>query len=89
MNLDPLPASEGCPSFAGHYGAHHSNCKQRNEFPPYSHVKQEGLSKREWFAGMAMMGLCADRVAKLGDIPGIAVDLADRLMRELAKEPEP
>lgn len=49
-----------------------------------------GLSKREYFAGLAMMALVGsnDEGAgdRLTDIPEYAVQIADALLRELAKE---
>ena len=42
-----------------------------------------GLTKREYFAGLAMQGLCLDATQKLSDIAGNAVYLADSLIKEL------
>ena len=53
-----------------------------------------GLTKREYFAGLAMQGLCADpEVGKFPDadaLPGIAarraIEFADALLEELGRE---
>jgi hypothetical protein len=46
-----------------------------------------GLSKRELFAGLAMMGLCADtNVMPISEVALWAVQQADALLAELAKE---
>lgn len=51
---------------------------------PVTHGDHEpGLSKREWFAGMAMMGLLARDDEQ--DIADDAVHFADALIAELAK----
>lgn len=45
-----------------------------------------GLTKREYFAAMAMQGLAADHeMNELDDIAKDAVTLADMLLKELAK----
>ena len=45
--------------------------------------KYLGLTKREYFAGLAMQGLCADTNCKSSMIPEIAVELADELLKQL------
>ncbi len=60
----------------------------------YFDNRPPGLNKREWFAGMAMQGLCIHREehlegsAKLpaGLIARMAVAHADALIAELSKE---
>jgi len=50
----------------------------------------EGLSKREYFAGQAMMGILADGAAAKyvpRQVAGVALNAADALLNELAKEP--
>ncbi len=49
-----------------------------------------GLTKRELFAAMALQGLCAcsDVVGEDKDIARDAVEFADALLAELAKEKE-
>ena len=47
-----------------------------------------GLTKREWFAGLAMQSICQDRTA-IYDVRSIAkgaVEYADALIEELNKE---
>lgn len=49
-----------------------------------------GLTKREYFAAVAMQGLLACPHQMCGDIEnqtGLAVEYADRLIAELNKEP--
>lgn len=43
-----------------------------------------GLTKREWYAGQALTGLLAHSPPTL-DLAETAVELADRLIKELAK----
>jgi hypothetical protein len=49
-----------------------------------------GLTKREYFAAVAMQGICVAAHDKLGDesIAKLAVKLADALLLELEKENE-
>ena len=53
----------------------------------YGNYGGSGLTKREYFAGLAMRGMCAD--SKLDDTESIvrsAVHIADTLIEELNKE---
>lgn len=49
-----------------------------------------GLTKREWLSGLAMQGICRDpNLSVLSGLPRIAeiaVNMADALLSELAKE---
>jgi hypothetical protein len=45
----------------------------------------EGLTKREYFAGLAMQGLLAGNAIFQSDIPENAVRLADKMLAELEK----
>lgn len=51
-----------------------------------------GLSRRDWFAGMALMGFCANdgigRVCASDDIAIRATTRADALIAELDRPPE-
>lgn len=59
---------------------------------PTDHVvnapRATGLTKREYFAGLAMQAICQDRtsVYKVESIAKGAVEYADALMAELEKE---
>jgi hypothetical protein len=44
-----------------------------------------GLTKREWFAGLAMQGLLASGEIDVGTVTSWAVGYADALIAELAK----
>ena len=46
-----------------------------------------GLTKREYFAAMAMQGICSHNLANWsnGDIVINAVDIADELLKQLEK----
>jgi hypothetical protein len=64
-----------------------------NAFPqfndhPHTEAIYKGLTKREWFAGMAMQGLLANANDEVisRNIPADAVGWADALITELAKE---
>jgi hypothetical protein len=46
--------------------------------------RQEGLTKREYFAGLAMQGMLASDYR--GDIDVMAVKFADALLAELRKQ---
>jgi hypothetical protein len=47
-------------------------------------INQGGLTKHEWFAGMALNGLCANNCGNQSEpIPGLAIHLADEIIREL------
>lgn len=51
-----------------------------------------GLSKREWFVGMALMGLCANPEYKVWSndyVKTAAIGNADRVLAELEKQPAP
>ncbi len=52
-----------------------------------------GLSKREWFAGMALQGLCANPASAdrlKGDIELLAFKIADAMLsHEPTQEPQP
>ena len=52
---------------------------------PCDDISFTGLTKREYFAGMAMQGLLACETVGLIDVERIAVCAADRLLKELAK----
>ena len=46
----------------------------------------DGLTKREYFAAMAMQGLCNNLHPKnVADMPSLAVVIADALLKELDK----
>jgi hypothetical protein len=45
----------------------------------------KGLTKREYFAGLAMQGLLSGNAVFQSDIPGNAVRLADKVLAELEK----
>ena len=47
---------------------------------------QEGLTTREYYAGLAMEGLLANRNFSYDTIPSYAVKIADKLIEELNKE---
>tara|TARA_R100000951_G_scaffold109264_1_gene106156 strand:+ start:238 stop:483 length:246 start_codon:yes stop_codon:yes gene_type:complete len=52
---------------------------------------QDGLTKREYFAGLAMQGLCANpsedfAVCDFNDIAGLAIRYADALLDALAEQ---
>ena len=49
--------------------------------------RQEGLTKREYFAGMAMQGMLASDYR--GDIAIMAVKFADALLAELRRTEKP
>lgn len=67
-------------------------------FPTVMHAQEyqtytvEGITKREWFAGMAMQGLCATEQGYVNldqsDVAGLAVLQADAMIAELAKGDE-
>ena len=55
----------------------------------------EGITKREYFASMALQGLLAnpfytqgkyDTAKHIAGLPAVAVGMADRLLKELLKE---
>lgn len=45
-----------------------------------------GLTKREWFAGMALQGLASDTEIRIEDAADLAVEYADLTIRALNKE---
>jgi hypothetical protein len=53
--------------------------------PIITENEYEGLSKREYFASIAMQGLISDRPADDIYIPKRAVKIADGLIKELNK----
>lgn len=69
-----------------------------DDFDNFRDVRSDGgLSKREWFAGLAMQGMLAGFATET-DIPhqhipvtiaSFSVMCADALLAELAKEPAP
>lgn len=62
------------------------NNKDNSAYPHnYSVGIQHGLTKREYFAAMAMQGLCADSMAPTFQIAEQAVIQADALLKELEK----
>lgn len=46
-------------------------------------LEQDGLTKRELFAGLAMNGLLAGNEFAIGEVPEKAVILADQLIEQL------
>lgn len=58
-------------------------------YPSHYRASEDGLTKRELFAAMAMQGM-AMRVKSIFDheLAGHSVRLADALIAELAKEPK-
>lgn len=50
--------------------------------------QQFGLTKREYFAGLAMQGICASNGWKLSldGIVNASVEIADKLLKELEKQ---
>ena len=56
-----------------------------NDRTPNGHY---GLTKREWFAGMAMQGMAANPEWGASDIANYAVDQADTIIAKLNKAPE-
>lgn len=70
-------------------GANHPTPDKSAAFPIFSNQEEDGLTKRELFAAMAMQGLCT-LYPQCGDfmqdhVAEGAVKLADALLRELAK----
>lgn len=65
------------------------NNSKKPAFPvPYSQCKQEeGMTKREWFAGMALQGIIASRsnAYHSGNDIEQAVKIADGLLAKLAE----
>lgn len=52
----------------------------------------QGLTKREYFAAMAMQGLCAgyfDNHYSIGHIKDAAIEIADALLEEMERTNEP
>ena len=54
---------------------------------PTGSINQHGLTKREWFAAMALQGLLAGRIsgATEAGYEQISVQMADKLIEELNK----
>lgn len=63
---------DGGPAFPGSYKGQHGY-----------HVWSDGMSKREWFAGMALQGLLANpsTILKQADIPELSFEYADSMIR--------
>ncbi len=55
---------------------------------PIGDLSRNGLTKREYFAGLAMQGLANDSVWVPVDIANMAVALADELIAALNREPQ-
>ena len=47
-----------------------------------------GLTKREYFAAIAMHGIVANPSSSIDSVSRLAVEYADALIRELNKEPD-
>jgi hypothetical protein len=47
------------------------------------HTEPSGLTKREYFAAMAMQGMCANPNMETMNIPMGAISIADELLRQL------
>lgn len=56
-----------------------------NAFPHASVGVLDGLTKREWFAGLALQGMSADHSGNVKNIAYWSVKLADALIEELNK----
>jgi hypothetical protein len=61
-----------------------------NAIPSPTMSGQHGLTKREWFAGLAMQGLLAadydDSMVTAKGVVSVSVAIADKLIAELNKE---
>lgn len=53
-----------------------------------THVPEFGLTKREYFAAMAMQGICANTNQRLGprELTETAVRIADHLIQQLNQQ---
>jgi hypothetical protein len=58
---------------------------QKMEFGQDGEIYFHGLTKREYFAGMAMQGLISGNGTHFSDIPEKSVEFADALLAELEK----
>ena len=55
----------------------------------HPHGREEGMTLRDWFAGMAMQGLLADRswqAMTTDQVAGVAYCMADAMLKERSKE---
>ena len=60
--------------------------KPINVIKDLTSINQMGLTKREYFAGLAMQGFCADKsVNGFENIAKYSVEVADILLKELDK----
>ena len=68
-------------------GSGYKKNKIRDNDPKEHNVSFLGLTKREYFAGLAMQGLCAGRTEYENPMCDVkrAVELADLLLKELDK----
>jgi hypothetical protein len=57
-----------------------------DKFNEQEHHASRGLTKREYFAAMAMSGFCGDSQTKTEIIANLAVKIADQLIDELNKQ---
>jgi len=76
--LDPAFPCETIPAIT-------CKCKERSTL----YVGATGISKREWFAGMALAGTLSAQLGEAGDEEGIVaatVRITDLLIKELEKE---
>lgn len=68
------------------------NAKQLGKQQAYADMLNDGLSKRELIAAMAMQGLCnhniicASKTTRAQEVAIRAVEYADALLEQLAKE---
>lgn len=74
----PAFASKPYPEFADDF---------KNNFSAWQGVNPTGLTKREYFAAMAMQGFCACPDLKIENkhLAEAAVDVADELLKALEK----
>jgi hypothetical protein len=63
-----------------------SKIKQNKDAPEQFSVAQKGLTKREYFAALAMQGLMTDASLTSQTIAKFAVQQADDLLNELNKQ---
>jgi hypothetical protein len=54
----------------------------------YYHSYKPGLTKREYFAALAMQGLCADPGVTIAETVDVAIKVADALIEQLNKPKE-
>jgi hypothetical protein len=62
-----------------------NSCQPRASVYPFSPNSEIRLTKREYFAGLAMQGLCSDQNTNYVDIGKRSVKIADLLLQELSK----